>query len=157
MALCLAAPAQALDRGLERQAESQHGAWSPTHFPAMVTGTKLAAEEIFYDMGNQRFLSFGARRKGAALGVRLGRVDVPSGIEGIDAELFTARFMVFTRSVPDLRLSYSPKTTDMVVSISLTPGTFRGARAYTLTIEAKSTRGKTKGKLLYRASRIVEP
>jgi hypothetical protein len=149
--------ASAFDNTLTWQEKSPNGAqWSPTHFPLVVTQTKFTAENLLYDFGNQQFLAAGARRKGAPLTLRLANVDVPNGVEGVSSELLFTRFFWFARGHSDVRIGQTAKNADVDLSMRILPTTANGERLYSLRIEARAARGKSRGKLLYVKTRPIE-
>ena len=136
--------------------EPEDAVWSPTNFPVLVTQTKFVAEELLNDFGNQSFLSWGAKKKGAPITLRLSNIEIPAGLDGVGSDLLFSRFLWFTRGNGDIQIGRNPKHADVDVSMKIVPTTANGERIFSLRVEARATRGRAKGKLLYSKSRLIQ-
>ena len=140
--------------GIEASLDQRAG-WDPSHYAPLSTRTKMVAEQMLYDLGSQRFLVWGARKKGAPVGVRLAKVQVPSDMEGVDDSLLFARFLFFARGHSELKMVQQKKAADLDVHMRVLKILDEGHPAYALRIEARATKGKARGRLLYAATRNI--
>lgn len=130
--------------------------WETSDDKLYTKQTKLAAEALLDDFGNQRFLSYGAKRKGGPITLRVKDIRVSQGAQGVDRQLLESRVRSFVAGHWDLEMADKSATPDVEVQMFVVPVTQDGQRTYSLGMEARATSGRSRGRVLYSSAKVLE-
>lgn len=100
------------------------------------TSVKEAAEVLFDDFGTLELVRENARTSGQPLKVRLGKVKVPSGIEGVDEMLIRDRFRVLTDGHWNLESSLTAKGSDVEFRVAVIETGSASDKTYAIALDA---------------------
>lgn len=134
---------------------TMRAAWATDHFETEGSRAKSTAEDMLYDFGNQRFLAWGARRKGAPIGIRLKAIRVAKNSAGVDRNVILGRFLNFAKGNGEVAMAGKGRRADVDLKIAVTPTLRHGQRVFAMKIEARGRHGKSRGRLLYSATRYL--
>jgi len=114
--------------------------------------SRLAADSLFDDFGEQPLIIQGAKLKGKPVTVRLRSVKIPKDMTGLDEATVTKRFERFVDGHWDVDAVASKSATpDVDLVVDIVPLSKNQANVFAMRLSAVVASGKQKGETMYSA------
>lgn len=124
--------------------------WGAQQLTGLAVVSRLAADSLFDDFGEQPAVTQGAKLKGSPISVRLASVHIPKDVAGIDQGNITKRFERFVNGNWDVDAG-SRGHADVELEVDVVPMSRSTPGVYAMRLSARVAKGNQKGETLYAA------
>jgi hypothetical protein len=126
--------------------------WGAQELTNMAMVSRLAADSLFDDFGEQPLIIQGAKLKGKPVTVRLRSVKIPKGMTGFDEATVAKRFERFVDGHWDVDAVASKSAQpDVDLVVDIVPLSKNQTNTYAMRLSAVVATGKQKGETMYTA------